>query len=662
MQTMLDAALSWAARGFRVFPLQANSKLPLGFTNWSQDATTDEARIRTWWHDSVTGMSRDYNVGVLTTGMVVVDVDTKPGKDGLATFSALGLEFDTLTIRTPSGGYHLYYSGADAGQSPLGKDVDIRSHNGYVLAPGSTIDGVPYTVEIEDAIAPLPGNIRPLLKAPKEKRIDVSVAVEADTPVACEMALDYLHNAAPLAVEGINGDDTTFKVACKLRDFGLSEATAFALLAQHWNPRCMPPWDAEELQGKVGNAFNYAKGVAGSLHPEAIYGDMSGLPAPAYVDAAPAIDTSVFAFGNAPSIITVPPRAWIMNRLLLQRYVTVLTAAGSGGKSTLILTVAAHLALGKDFLGFKCVKPGKSIIYNAEDDMDEMARRLSAICEQYGFDIEQVKSKVCLIPGDVMELQLTTGTPPSLNVAHVQPLVQALADPEVVLFAIDPLVEVSSADENDNVQMKYIMSILRQIARKAEVAVLVAHHTKKPSGGSTGSAAGTAEAARGASSIINSARVALTLFSATEKDCERYGINEQDRHLYVRLDDAKMNLTLQSGEPVWLRKYGVRLFNGDEVGVLLPHNMQEDAAGTARVFARILYTEMQGRGLSNCGLNEGATILQAGDALLSQLPIKTVRSRLERALAKPVTLEDGRRIRIHRETKAGRNTVDLVID
>jgi hypothetical protein len=76
------------------------------------------------------------------------------------------LPTDTLTVSTPSGGLHLYYQApanielrntqGDRGTG-LGWKIDTRAHGGYVLAPGSRINGHPYVITHDTEPAPLPG-------------------------------------------------------------------------------------------------------------------------------------------------------------------------------------------------------------------------------------------------------------------------------------------------------------------------------------------------------------------------------------------------------------------------------------------------------------------------------------------------------------------------
>ena len=63
------------------------------------------------------------------------------------------------------------------------------------------------------------------------------------------------------------------------------------------------------------------------------------------------------------------------------------------------------------------------------------------------------------------------------------------------------------------------------------------------------------------------------------RDAETHGIGDDDRHLHIRLDDAKANLALITNKADWFRRVGVTIANGDAVGVLEPEDLETvDAA------------------------------------------------------------------------------------
>lgn len=147
MTTTLDTALAVAATGWKVFPCKENTKVPAtehGF----EDATTDPDMLTLWWTWWPTA-----NLAVATgaPAVDVLDVDTKAGVDGMAALDKLraaGLVAGELgTIRTPSGGLHLYFRGTNQGNGSLrGHGIDFRSRGGYVVVPPSTVDGRAYEV------------------------------------------------------------------------------------------------------------------------------------------------------------------------------------------------------------------------------------------------------------------------------------------------------------------------------------------------------------------------------------------------------------------------------------------------------------------------------------------------------------------------------------
>lgn len=281
MATMLDAALALASRGFRVFPVAAGQVGKPRIKGWGREATTDEARLREWW-------SRwpDDNVAVACgpSGLVVLDLDTKNGKDGRMELDALEVEHGelppTLRARTPSGGEHLYFLG-DAGTTVdrIARGVDTRGsggQGGYVLAPPSSRPDGAYSwlTDPGHPIAELPAWVAELVGRPVDRgERDETPAAEMDTPQALSWARRYLEEDAPAAVQGAGGDATTFRVACTLRERGVTQETAATLMRELYDPRCQPPWGPDGITLKVRNAYEYAHvRRPGSETPEADFG------------------------------------------------------------------------------------------------------------------------------------------------------------------------------------------------------------------------------------------------------------------------------------------------------------------------------------------------------------------------------------------------------
>lgn len=689
MTGKLEAALAWARRGFRVFPLQVGSKDPLDMA-WTLHATTDHAVIRQWWTDPVLGVERDLNVGFLTTDWIVADVDVKKGKPGLETMMRLGLDFDTLAMRTPTGGYHLVYRGLahPVGQSPLGPGLDVRSHNGYVVAPGSELDVLlgddedplavvnckagdlerrlqngawverrTYEVEIDQPVRDFPGHLRRLLKEPKRRADVVPVDVDLDAPEALELAAHWLQHDAPAAVEGMNGDDTAYKVACRVRDYGVSEAQAVELFLDEYNPRCEPPWSPEEARLKVENAYRYATGAPGGASPAASFGDVVAVaPAPAALEAGVRTagpSGSLPDYGNMLDEADIPPRAWIVHGLLAAGVVTTLVAPGGVGKSLLSLIVAAHLAVGVDVLGHRMVRPGKSIVYNAEDDLDEVSRRLNAVIAAYGLDRETVKSRIAIWGSDDVDLQVTRGTPPAEDGVVTARLLERCADPDLVMFSVDPLVEVHTGRENDAVDMRYVMGIFRSLARRSGASVLVVQHTGKAN--PQVSHAGNQDANRGSSAIPAAARIVLTLANAREDECLAIGVPAEDRASYVRLDGAKATAlsAKERARTCWLTWVSHRAANGDSVGVLVEHDSAGASAAQTRRVAEALADGFIAGG-------SGSMTVEQALAICGTLGLDVSKVALARMFAAPVAARGGAVQHVH-EAEGGRRVARMVM-
>jgi hypothetical protein len=170
---LLDAALTYAARGWPVLPCRPATKVP-STTHGCKDATTDTDVIRHWWGRWIP----DGNVAIATgtiSGLVVVDLDCKGDADGFANWAQLMADQSvayapTRCVVTPSGGLHLYFrhpgAGTRIGQRPLGPGVDVRADGGFVVAPPSVTATGRYELDVDAPLAPLPPPLLELLIRP----------------------------------------------------------------------------------------------------------------------------------------------------------------------------------------------------------------------------------------------------------------------------------------------------------------------------------------------------------------------------------------------------------------------------------------------------------------------------------------------------------------
>ena len=168
-----SCALAYATRGFFVFPTHDLSsgacscgqacpspgkhpRTPYGF----KDATTDAVTIKAWWR-----LWPNANIAIDCgrSGLVVVDVDVKNGKQGAATMrwfldrEEYGFR-TTWLVGTPSGGFHFYFSGhVRKFQNRQYPGIDFQGAGSYVLAPPSVgALGHPYHVIQNAPIAAFP--------------------------------------------------------------------------------------------------------------------------------------------------------------------------------------------------------------------------------------------------------------------------------------------------------------------------------------------------------------------------------------------------------------------------------------------------------------------------------------------------------------------------
>jgi hypothetical protein len=479
--TKLDAAFAAARLGLPVFPIRHGGKAPPLVTNWPQIATTDENTLRQWWGED--GVFGEANVAIHCAGLLVVDVDVKNGgNDALALLDMTtdGLPATRTTV-TPSGGRHLFYRlpeghpGVPNSVQQLGKGLDIRSTNGYVVAPGSTTDAGTYAWASLDDIQAAPEWLvqRCGTYAGRERAEKLNIMDVPDAPDdVVERAAAWLRTAER-SVKGSGGDQTAYRVAAGLRDRGLSYWQACELMrSEAWDFGC--GWREGRLEEKpIRSAYRYAQNKeAGSL---AVSADDFPTVTQVVPDT-PAAPTKgrLTTLSEFASVNGIAP--YLVKGILSTRSYCVMFGPPGEGKTFTALDLAYHVAAGKEWMGRR-VRRG-TVLYLAFEGAGGLRRRAQALMQHYAD-----KDVPLYFDSTHYNLREQEGR---------QQLGQALAElPEKpVLIVIDTFAHaLCGGDENSAQDVGAFNTAVEMLVRNTSACVMVLHHPPKNGNGPRGSGA-----------------------------------------------------------------------------------------------------------------------------------------------------------------------------
>lgn len=262
-----------------------------------------------------------------------------------------------------------------------------------------------------------------------------------------------------------------------------------------------------------------------------------------------------------PSLI--PPRQWLYGRSLIRKFVTVTVAPGGVGKSSLTIVEALALVTGRPLLGKNVERPLTVWMWNLEDPLEELTRRIQAACEHYDVSAEDIGNRLYVSSGRDQALCIASSTK-NRTVFHrpvIDRLQRTLLDRRVDVLFIDPFVSSHGVAENDNGGMDAVAKEWGRIADATNSAVHLVHHTRK-----LGSDAEvTAESSRGGKSLTDAARDVRVVNRMSPEDGERYGVNHRS---FFRMMSDKPNMAPPSDLSDWHEIKNILLPNGDHVGVV----------------------------------------------------------------------------------------------
>ncbi len=383
----LDAALSYAHKGWRIFPLRG--KLPAIAKDIGgrgvHDATIDETKIKQWW------AAAEHNIGIAAgpdSGIWILDIDGEEGEESLL---ELERQHGTLpqTVEAHTGhGRHLYFrhSGTAIPNSVAFRPgLDTRASGGYVVAPPSyhresgrtyvwSVDGDPAHMEPAEA----PAWLLEIVARKPEPRINGENHVTADSYGAAALAAEVeIVAAAPCGEQEGTLNKAALKIGGLVGSGRVSYAAAVAALIaaglRMANEPGRKPWSEAEIRGKVERGVR--DGTKTPREPQAA----AAAPAATPAQSAPVdgqfdrLTLDLDAWAERP----VPPRDYLLGAIFTTTTRAMLSADTGLGKTHLGFAFGFAMAAGKAFCHWSAGRQARVLLVDGEMSLELLKERLA---------------------------------------------------------------------------------------------------------------------------------------------------------------------------------------------------------------------------------------------------------------------------------------------
>lgn len=516
-----QAALDLAAEGYFVIPLGPN-KRPL-VKGWQDKATDDARQIGRWWTkwpDAMPGLpSGERN------GFTVLDIDQKNGKDGFAELKAMGLDVDSMSpcqVETASGGRHIYFrwDGQVNSAAGLPAGLDVRGEGGFVVAPGAINGKGVYTGRLTRKLPAWPEALpirRKAVEPGQGEPTGLPFHVIRDALMACPNDGDayasrdaWLHMVMAVHCETGGSEEGREAVhewsrqhpsydadhtdalwdSCKA-DRGLTGWHIIHEAEHHgWRDAAVTELRAMRNREEAMADFDELWDEMGWLRPEE-EAEINALAGVLPEQQAEPLFLPASEWAGLP----IPPRKWHVDGLIPGNTVTLLGGDGGTGKSLLALQLAVSTVTGRRWVNRGVDQPGKALVLSAEDDNDELHRRLSDICNSNDVPLAVLgKLLVRSLAGeDALLAVLDRKTNALKPTALYAEICKTMERERPKLVILDTLADLHAGNENDRTHGRQFIGMLRHLAIEYECAVvLLAHPSLTGLNSGTGTSGSTA--------------------------------------------------------------------------------------------------------------------------------------------------------------------------
>ena len=318
-----------------------------------------------------------------------------------------------------------------------------------------------------------------------EPRLCEIEQLNADVEIELEVALARLQAAAPPESEAksnstdYSGDNSDWYTLVNGIISGVSYHASLVTLAARLVGSRMHDGTAVKLLRAIMSASTAPHdAVRWQARFDAIPRIVSSAREKYQQDDAPPVGPLPFIDMQPWDCTPAPSRPWaVIDRIPINQP-TLFSGEGAAGKTLVELQLCVAHVTGRDWLG-GLPEPGPAIYYGAEDDSDELHRRLTAIAEHYGVKFSD------LITGGLHLLSFA-GADAVLAIpdrqGKVQPtplydrLLEAAGDIRPKHIGIDATADTFAGNEIDRSQVRQFVGLMRKLAIAANGSVVLLAH------------------------------------------------------------------------------------------------------------------------------------------------------------------------------------------
>lgn len=259
----------------------------------------------------------------------------------------------------------------------------------------------------------------------------------------------------------------------------------------------------------------------------------------------------------------IPRRRFLYGTHYARGFISTTIAPGGVGKTTLGTAEGLAMATGRALLGVRPWQQCKVWLFNGEDPIEEIERRVAAACLHYGIGAGDLAGQLFVDSGRNTEIIIARSERSGLVL--MEPVRAALLETVrangIDVVIVDPFVSTHHVNENDNMSINAVVKAWARIADEANVSVELVHHARKTGGNEV-----TVEDGRGAVALLAAARSARALNGMTRDEAKEVGV--EAHRTYFRAENGKSNMSPPPEKADWFHLVAVPLENG--VGPLDP--------------------------------------------------------------------------------------------